>query len=139
VPPVRDHLRQIGHGLRALAGGDTLAHRLLRRRLLTILVATIALDVLASVAVWLLERHAPGTGFTTLPGALFWTSAQLTTVSSQMPNPITPGAKALDLLLEVWAITAVTSAAGSFGTFFTVRHRHHERVLRGEEPETGAV
>jgi hypothetical protein len=132
-------LRPLGREIRAVAAGATLPHRLLRGRLLTILAATFALDVVASVAVWLLDRHAHGTGFTTLGGALFWTSAQLTTVSSQMPNPITPGAKALDIALEVWAITAVTSAAGSFGTFFTVRHRHHERIASGEEAEPGGV
>jgi hypothetical protein len=132
-------LRPLGREIRAVARGATLPHRLLRGRLLTILVATLAIDVVASVAVWLLERHAHGTGFTTLGGALFWTSAQLTTISSQMPNPITPWAKVLDIGLEVWAITAVTSAAGSFGTFFTVRHRSGEHVPRGEEPEPEGV
>jgi hypothetical protein len=136
---MREALRRIAHELAAVARGATVPHERLRGRLMTILVATLALDLAASVAAWLLDRHAPGTGFTTIPGALFWTSAQLTTVSSQLPNPITPGAKVLDVFLEFWAITAVASVAGSFGTFFTVRHREHERAVRGEEGGPGAV
>lgn len=136
---MRRRLAKLGHDLDAVRRGDTLAHRALRGRLLTILFATVVIDVVAAIAAWLLERHAHGTGFTTLPGALFWTSAQLTTVSSQMPNPVTPGAKVLDIALEVWAITAVTTAAGSFGTFFTVRHHVHADALRAEEAKAPGV
>jgi hypothetical protein len=49
---------------------------------------------------------------------MFWTTAQMLTVSSQMPNPVTTGGKIIDLFLEFWAITAVTAVAGSFGAFF---------------------
>lgn len=132
-------LRGIARELNGVARGTTIRHARLRSRLLTILIATLALDVVASVAVWLLDRHAHGTGFTTLAGALFWTSAQLTTISSPLPNPISPGAKAVDIALELWAITAVTSAAGSFGSFFTARRPHDQPGAPGQEPEPEAV
>jgi hypothetical protein len=36
--------------------------------------------------------------------AFFFTTVQLLTVSSQLKNPITPAARALDVLLELWAV-----------------------------------
>jgi len=67
----------------------------LRARVATLLAVTVALDLVASVLAYLFERHAPATGITTLGDALFWTSTQLLTVSSQLPNPITaPRARA---------------------------------------------
>jgi hypothetical protein len=99
----------------------------LRARVAVLLAATVALDLVGSVLAYLFERHAPGTGITTLGDALFWTSTQLLTVSSQLPNPITVPARALDVLLQAYAISVVAILAGSFGAFF-----HH----RGMERET---
>ena len=109
-----------------IARAETKTHSVLRSRLLFLLVATLALDVVATLIMYMLEHHHRGTGFTTLGGAFFWTSAQLTTVSSQMPNPVSPLGKAVDLGLEVWAISVVALLAASMASFFTVRH--HERV-----------
>jgi hypothetical protein len=78
----------------------------------------VVIDVIAAVAIYFLERGRTRTGIHTFGDALFWTSAQLLTVSSQMPNPVTTGGKIIDLFLEFWAITAVTAAAGSFAAFF---------------------
>jgi hypothetical protein len=35
-----------------------------------------------------------------------------------MTNPVTTAGRALDLVLEVYAITVVVTLAGSFGAFF---------------------
>jgi hypothetical protein len=45
------------------------------------------------------------------------------TVSSQLRNPISTGARVLDIFFEMWAITVVAALAGSLGSFFT--HKHH--------------
>ena len=116
--------------------GMTPAHRHLRSRLGALLVATVGLDLTASVVVYLSERHARGTGIHTLGDALFWTSTQLTTVSSQLPNPISTPARVLDVLLQAYAISVVAILAGSFGAFFhgrgmaTSTARHDRAVER---------
>lgn len=101
-----------------LARGGTPAHRHLRSRLTGLLLTTIALDGVASVVVWRLERDEPGTAIRSLGDALFWTSTQLLTVSSQLPNPLSPPARILDVLLQAYAISIVAILAGSLGAFF---------------------
>jgi hypothetical protein len=71
------------------------------------------------------ERAHHGSGFDDLGGALFWVSAQLTTVSSQMPNPVTTPGRVLDIALEVWAVSVVASLAASLASFFLTRHAEH--------------
>ena len=97
---------------------DTPTHAHLRSRLAVLLLASVVLDAVASVLVLLFERQAHGTGITTLGDAVFWTSTQLLTVSSQLPNPISTPARVLDVLLQAYAISVVAMLAGSFGAFF---------------------
>jgi hypothetical protein len=82
----------------------------------------VLLDAVAAVLMFLFEHNDPKSGFDDLGGALFWVSAQLTTVSSQMPNPVSTPGRVLDILLEVWAISAVATLAGSLAAFFRTRH-----------------
>ena len=105
-----------------LVRGDSLTHRFLRARLTLLLVATLVLDAVATVVMYLLEHDKPDSGFHDFGGALFWVSAQLSTVSSQMPNPVTPAGRVLDILLELWAISVVATAAASIAAFFHARH-----------------
>jgi hypothetical protein len=98
----------------------------LRARVATLLAITLALDAAASVLAYVFERHAPGTGIRTLGDAVFWTSTQLLTVSSQLPNPISVPARALDVLLQAYAISVVAILAGSFGAFFHRRGMERE-------------
>ena len=101
-----------------VARAATPTHEHLRARLTFILVASLAVDVVASVLILMFERHAPGTRVTTPGDAVFWTSTQLLTVSSQLPNPISTQARVLDVLLQAYAISVVATLAGSFGAFF---------------------
>jgi hypothetical protein len=101
-----------------VARGATPTHEHLRARLVIIAVATVVLDVIASVIVFLFERDEAGTGITSLGDSVFWTSTQLLTVSSQLPNPISTAARALDIFLQAYAISVVAMLAGSFGAFF---------------------
>ena len=115
----------MGTEVRMVIRGESLAHRLLRSRLMFLLVATLVLDAVATAAMYALEHDKPGSGFDGWGGALFWVSAQLTTVSSQMPNPVTGWGKALDIVLEVWAITVAATLAASLAAFFRARHVEH--------------
>src|SRR3954447_19483213 len=115
-------VRHMGTEVRMVIRGQSLAHRLLRSRLMFLLVATLVLDAVATVLMYVFEHDARGSGFDDLGGALFWVSAQLTTVSSQMPNPVTTAGRVLDIVLEVWAISAVATLAGSLSAFFRARH-----------------
>ena len=118
-------MRHMGAEVRMVIRGESLAHRLLRSRLMFLLVATVLLDALATAAMYMLEHDAPGSGFDDLGGALFWVSAQLTTVSSQMPNPVTTTGRVLDIMLEGWAITVAATLAASLAAFFRARHVEH--------------
>ena len=115
--------------------GDSLTHRFLRARLTFLLVGTLALDAVATVVMYMLEHDKPDSGFHDFGGALFWVSAQLTTVSSQMPNPVTGAGQALDILLEIWAITVVAALAASLTAF--LHARHIERLAGGQRQQKG--
>lgn len=111
--------------IREVARGSTTTHLHLRDRLVAITVAALVLDIIGSVSMYFLERHAARTDIHDLGDAAFFTSAQLLTVSSAMVNPLTAGGRLLDLVLEFFAITVVATVAGSFGAFFL--RRGHER------------
>ena len=107
----------------------TLAHRVLRDRVAAIALATVGVDLVCAVLAYLLERHHTETEIKTFGDAVFWTSTQLLTVSSQLKNPLSPGGRVLDVLMEAYAITVVATLAGSFGAFF------HRRGLDREAQE----
>ena len=93
-------------------------HGRLVARLVLVLVLTAAIDLLGTVAVYLLERHAPGSEVHTLGRALFFTTVQLLTVSSQIRNPVTTWGRVVDVVLEVWAVIVVAGSAGAIASFF---------------------
>jgi hypothetical protein len=53
--------------------------------------------------------------------SFYWTSAQLSTVSSQMANPLTHAGRLLTIVIDVYSITVVATLAGLFATFFHKR------------------
>lgn len=115
-----------------VAGGETPTHAHLRFRLTSIFLASIVLDVVASLAIFMFERHAPGTEIHTIGDALFWTSTQLLTVSSQLPNPISTAARVLDVFLQFYAISVVAAVAGAFGAFFHRRGVERDPMPQGD-------
>jgi hypothetical protein len=134
APPSQPGLAHMGAEIRMVVGGQSHTHRLLRSRLMFLLLGTLLLDAVATVLMYLLEHDHRGSGFDDLGGALFWVSAQLTTVSSQMPNPVTTGGRVLDLVLEVWAISVVATLAGSLAAFFRARHVEHIHAMADGRP-----
>ena len=111
-----------------VARGVTPTHAHLRSRILFLVVVTVVLDVVASVFVYLFERHAAGTEITTVGDLLFWTSTQLLTVSSQLPNPLSTPARVLDVFRQAYAISVVAVLAGSFGAFLHRRGVEREPI-----------
>ena len=93
-------------------------HRRLLARLAVLLIVTLVLDALGTVAVYFLERDAAGTDVHTIGQALFFSTVQLLTVSSQLKNPVTPLGRVVDVVLELWAVLVVAGSAGAIATFF---------------------
>ena len=93
-------------------------HRRLLARLAIVVQATIAIDLVGTVAIYFTERHAPGTEVKTFGDAFFFTTVQLLTVSSQLKNPLTTGGRIVDVVLELWAVIVVAGSAGAIAAFF---------------------
>jgi hypothetical protein len=98
------------------------------------LLLTLIVDVGGSAAMFFAERNAPSTALHSFWDAWFWTSAQLTTLSSPMPNPVTTVGQAISLFLDLYAITVVATLAGMFSAFF--HRRGEERDPRHSDKTT---
>ncbi len=107
-----------------------------RTRIAMLTVASVVLDLVAAgVALWSEDgaRHAFGSYL----DALFWTTTQLLTVSSQLPNPQHAVTKVLDVILEAWAIIVVASLAATFSDL--LHHRTRHRAMREREAASAGV
>jgi hypothetical protein len=93
-------------------------HRRLVGRLLLVLILTLIVDAVGTILVYSFERGVRGGEIRTFGDALFFTTVQLLTVSSQIRNPLTPAGKIVDVLLEVWAVIVVAGSAGAVAAFF---------------------
>jgi hypothetical protein len=118
----RPTVTHMAHEARMVLRAETVTHHFLRARLTFLIVSTLVVDAVATVLMYWFEAGAKGSDFDDFGGALFWVSAQLTTVSSQMQNPVTTPGRVLDILLEVWSISIVATAAASIAAFFHARH-----------------
>jgi hypothetical protein len=98
-------------------------HRRLVARILLAMTLTLVVDAVGSVLIWHFERHVASTDIHGFGDAVFFTTVQLLTVSSQIKNPLTAGGRVVDVVLEVWALFVVTGIAGSFAAFFASTDR----------------
>jgi hypothetical protein len=118
-------LKRLAHELRLLMRGDTTeAHQNLRERLVAAGVLSAAIDLIGSTLVYYFENDADGSKIKSFGDSVFWSTAQLLTVSSQLPNPLTTGGRIVDLILELYAISVVAAVAGTFADF--LHHRREE-------------
>jgi voltage-gated potassium channel len=108
----------IGEELTRLATWEE-RHRRLVGRMGVVVLATLVVDALGTVAVYFTERHATGTEITSFGDAAFFSTVQLLTVSSQIRNPLTPWGRLVDVALEVWAVVVVAGSAGAIAAFFS--------------------
>ena len=104
-----------------------------RVRIVRLALVSVGVDLVAALLAYVFERGAPHE-FASVWDALFWTTTQLLTVSSQLPNPEHTVTKVLDVLLELYAIVVVTSLAGTFADALHHRTRRHvhERKMKAQ-------
>jgi len=93
-------------------------HNVLRRRLLEALVLVAVVDAIGTTLMWLFEDDVGRSEIHNLWDAFFFSTVQLLTVSSQMPNPVTTGGRIVDIILELTALCLVSGIAGVFASFF---------------------
>ena len=93
-------------------------HRRLVVRLVAILFLTLLFDVVGSVLIYFAERHAQDTDIHGYGDALFFTTVQLLTISSQIRNPFTAWGRVIDVVLELWGVIVVAGSAGAIASFF---------------------
>jgi hypothetical protein len=93
-------------------------HRRLISRLAIVLLLTMVVDAVGTLLVYATERHVKGGDIHSMGDALFFTTVQLLTVSSQIRNPLTATGRVVDVALEVWAVIVVAGSAGAVATFF---------------------
>jgi hypothetical protein len=75
-------------------------------------------DLAGTLLMWLFDDDAKRSQIHNLWDAFFFSTVQLLTVSSQMPNPVTVGGRIVDIFLEFTALCLVTGIAGAFASFF---------------------
>jgi hypothetical protein len=93
-------------------------HRRLASRLLLVLLLTAVVDAVGTVAIYLTEEGVRGGEINSLGDALFFTTVQLLTISSQIKNPLTAAGRVVDVVLEIWGVIVVAGSAGAIATFF---------------------
>lgn len=116
------HVKNAHREMIAVVQGQTRTHTHLRRRLLTIFLATAFIAVICTLIVYFTERGAKGTEIHNLFDAFLFSTSQLLTASS-VATPKTNFGKVLELFFDIWAITVVATLAGSFGAFFHARSK----------------
>jgi hypothetical protein len=98
-------------------------HRRLLARIALALLLTLAVDVVGAVLTWKFEHGVENGDIHSFSDALFFSTTQLLTVSSQIQNPFTTGGRIVDVVLELWAVVVVAGVAGSFAAFFSATDR----------------
>ena len=91
---------------------------MLRRRVATGLVIVLCADVVGAILMYVFEKDAEGGQIHAFTDALFFSTVQLLTISSQMPNPVTGPGRITDVGLELFGLFVVTALAGAFASFF---------------------
>jgi hypothetical protein len=132
--------RRVGAEMVDVRRAATPTHLHLRERLVAIAAVSIVVDLAGSVLILLFERNAPRTQIHHLGDSLFWTTTQLLTVSSQLPNPTSTGGRITDVFLQLYAISVVATLAGALGAFFNRRSfERHPMTHHVPEQPSGAA
>ena len=119
--------------LRLVIRGGTPAHEALRERVTALVVITAVVDLICAALALVFERHVPQTDILSYGSALFWSSTQLLTISSQIHNPVSAAGRILDVGMEAYAMVVVSTLTGSIGAFWVHRARDRERTAEHED------
>jgi hypothetical protein len=93
-------------------------HRRLLARVLIAIALSLVVDFVCALLMWSYESGLKGSSIHGFGDALFFSTAQIVTVSSSYANPLTNAGQIVDVVLELWAIFVLTAVAGSFASFF---------------------
>jgi voltage-gated potassium channel len=93
-------------------------HRRLFARVIIAFCLSVVVDVVCATLIWSYERGLKGSSIHGFGDAVFFSTAQIVTVSSSFKNPITHAGQIVDVVLESWGVFVVTAVAGSFASFF---------------------
>src|SRR6478735_7402365 len=93
-------------------------HRRLLARLLIAFGLSLVVDAVCATLMWSYEGGLKGSSINGFGDALFFSTAQIVTVSSSFTNPVTHAGQVVDVILEAWGVFVVTAVAGSFASFF---------------------
>jgi Ion channel len=93
-------------------------HRRLIARLTIVGLLTLVVDAVGTTLIYLAERNAPHSEITSFGDALFFTTVQLLTISSQIRNPFTTWGRIIDVFLEIWGVLVVAGTTGAAAAFF---------------------
>lgn len=122
--------RRFGSSIQEVLHGPSIPHVDLRNRLFTTFSFTVMVSGVATFALFLAERGHQESDIANLWDAFYFTVSQLSTLGSDMNNPVTTTGQIIVLLINVFAITVVSTLAGIFGAYFyhrtDQRHRAHQ-------------
>jgi hypothetical protein len=93
-------------------------HRRLFARILIAIGVSVVVDLVCAALMWSYEGGLKGSDIHGFGDALFFSTAQILTVSSSLKNPVTHAGQVVDVVLEFWAVFVITAVAGSFASFF---------------------
>ena len=103
---------------------------LLVARLTLLSIAVVLIDLVVAFFFYLLERGAPGSDVNTYEQSLFWTSSQLTSVSSSLRNPITTGGHVLAVGIDIIGVGLFTVLVGTIIQHLHIVSPRRERYFR---------
>jgi hypothetical protein len=105
-----------------------------------VLVAfTVLVDLAVAFAFYQLEREVPGTEIRTYGDALFWTSSQITTISSSLRNPLSTGGRVLAVVTDFIAVATVSLLFGTIAQHIHIVSPSRERQFSRDEDEKDAA
>jgi voltage-gated potassium channel len=93
-------------------------HRRLLARIIIAFCLSTVVDFVCAALMWSFESGLKGSEIHGFGDALFFSTAQILTVSSSLTNPVTHAGQVVDVALEFWSVFVVTVVAGSFASFF---------------------
>lgn len=89
-------------------------------------MTSLLLGVSAALAVYRLERDAPGTSIRTFGDAVWWACATLTTVGYGDAVPVTPGGRVVAACLMVCGLALLGAVTGSFSSWLIQSFRRED-------------
>lgn len=131
------------HGLLRALREPRSANELLVARVTGLVMLTVILVLAGAFVFYRLERNAPGSEVTTYGDALFWTSSQITTISSSLANPISTGGRILAVLTDLVSIAVVSLLFGTIAQHINFvspkRERSFHRTAEEDDAEPRTV